>query len=232
MVICDIEGGNRIAVILMIRIIRTFPKTMKWLLHSKRPSPFRTIANFFSALLFLWLPACRDQPLDLGTPGFNALPSPEIDTRPRKTEFRGPPSENSEKTTTLKSNVSQTSLDNLFNKSKRIIVRKSEINDKILYESNKKPDLALLQEVMRISPDSGEVLPCRHVGAPIIEFYYKKQYVGWVALHDGMKIRTSFWNTDAEIADKERFLKWFDRRKMADPRRRAEVEGAVKKTSR
>ena len=126
-----------------------------------------------------------------------------------------------------KSNVTALSLDHLFAESKRIVVRKSEVNDTIIYESNRKPELALLREVMAIVPTDGDAVPCRCVGAPVIEFYYRKRYVGWVALHDGGKIRTSFWNTDAAIADLERFLKWFDRRGIAGPRRRAESEGVI-----
>jgi hypothetical protein len=123
-----------------------------------------------------------------------------------------------------KSNVSQLSLDHLWNSTKRIVIRKSEVNDKIIYESNKKPDLRLLREVMQIMPPKPEAVPCRCVAAPVIELYYRKKYVGWIAVHDGVSIRTSLWNSDAEIADKERFLKWFDRRGMAGPRRRAIAE--------
>ena len=112
------------------------------------------------------------------------------------------------------------------------MIRKSEVDDKILYESNKKPDLRLLHEVLRITAPGKDIVSCRHIGAPVIELYYRKRYVGWIALHDGVTIRTSFWNTDAEILDKERFLKWFDRRGMAGPRRRAEAEIGFKKAPR
>ena len=159
-------------------------------------------------------PAAKPQTAQRETPPQS--PHPEIPS-----DFQDPPL----KKHVPKNNVSQISLDNLFNKSKKIVVRKSEVNGQILYESNKKPDLALLHDVMRIAPPKGEVVSCRHVGAPVIEFYFKKRYVGWVALHDGVTIRTSFWNTDGEILDKERFLKWFDRRGIAGPRRRAQAEG-------
>lgn len=130
-----------------------------------------------------------------------------------------------------KSTVSQLSLESLWNSTKRIVIRKSEVNDKIIYESNKKPDLRLLREAMQIMPPKPEAVPCRCVAAPVIELYYRKKYVGWIAVHDGVSIRTSLWNSDAEIADKERFLKWFDRRGMAGPRRRAiaEQSGALRR---
>jgi hypothetical protein len=120
-----------------------------------------------------------------------------------------------------KTNVSQMSLDHLFASAKRIVIRKSEVHDKILYESNKKPDLALLKEVLRIEQPGPKAVPCRCVGSPIIELYFRKRYIGWIALHDNMSIRTSVWNSDAKLADPERFIKWFERRGMAEPRRRS-----------
>ena len=182
----------------------------------------RHIAKRFQPMLLAAaLSGCTPDHVPIPASGPPATPSSPAGQSRVAHHEEGPPSQ---EPLYEESTVSQISLDNLMANTKRIVVRKSEVNDTILYESNGKGDLALLAEVLRILPPDKKAKPCHCVGSPIIELYYRKHYVGWIAVHDGVSIRTSRWNSDGRIADPERFLKWFDRRGIAGPRRRATTE--------
>lgn len=118
------------------------------------------------------------------------------------------------------------------NEANRIVVTESPMKDaKLLFESKKEKDLkALAKALVATRPD--EWFHCMCIGTPAIYIYKDKKLLTLVTNHHGQSVRCSLWDSDAPIAEIENWLKWFDDRKIKEPRREVHEMQARREQSR
>ena len=104
----------------------------------------------------------------------------------------------------------------------RVVVTESPLQDaKKLFESRERKDLdALSKALVVIKPD--EWFHCMCIGTPAIYLYKNDKLLAHISNHHGQSVRCSLWGSDAPISDTEKWLKWFDDRKIDGPRKEVE----------
>jgi len=113
-------------------------------------------------------------------------------------------------------------LTELINEANRIVVKESPLKDaKSLFESKERKDLDALSKALVVTkPD--EWFHCMCIGTPAIYIYKDKKLLAMITNHHGQSVRCSLWSSDAAIANTEKWLKWFDDRKINGPRKEVE----------
>lgn len=118
--------------------------------------------------------------------------------------------------------VSPERLTSLIGEANRLVVTESPLHDaKKLFESGERKDLDALSKALVVAkPD--EWLHCMCIGTPAIYLYKDKELLAEVTNHHGQAVRCSLWGSDAPVTDVEKWLKWFDDRKIEGPRKEVE----------
>jgi hypothetical protein len=118
--------------------------------------------------------------------------------------------------------VSPQGLTDLIIDANRVVVTESPMQDaKKLFESRERKDLdALSKALVVIKPD--DWFHCMCIGTPAIYLYKDEKLLAQITNHHGKSVRCSLWGSDAVIADAEKWLKWFDDRKIDGPRMEVE----------
>ncbi|MEZ5328687.1 MAG: hypothetical protein R3F19_26880 [Verrucomicrobiales bacterium] len=118
--------------------------------------------------------------------------------------------------------VSPEQMTALIGEADRVVVTESPMKDaKKLFESRERKDLdALSTALVVVKPD--EWFHCMCIGTPAIYLYKDDKLLAQISNHHGQSVRCSLWGSDAPISDTEKWLKWFDDRKIDGPRKEVE----------
>jgi hypothetical protein len=104
----------------------------------------------------------------------------------------------------------------------KIVVKASPTRwSTILFESTDKKDLDDLWESLALAP-SEEWFHCMCTGTPAIYVYERGCQRVEITNHHGLSIRCSLWDSDVRITDTEKWLSWFDDRRISGPRQEVE----------
>jgi hypothetical protein len=105
----------------------------------------------------------------------------------------------------------------------KIVVKASPTRwSTILFKSTDKKDLEDLWSSLTLVPAAGEV-HCMCDGTPAIYVYERGCERVALTNHHGLSIRCSLWDSDVPITDVEKWLSWFDKRRISAPRREVEA---------
>lgn len=100
----------------------------------------------------------------------------------------------------------------------------SNLDFAVVYSSADGKDLSELKTAVSLEPSDGE-LHCLCMPAARIHLLRKKKELGTVLIYpDALTIGFSDWSSDARILDREKWLQWFDARKIPGPRKAAEEQ--------
>jgi hypothetical protein len=107
----------------------------------------------------------------------------------------------------------------------RIVVKDSpQTWAKTLFVSNDKKDLEELWESLTLeTPGAGEWFHCMCYGTPALYIYQRGSQRLELTNHHGLSIRCSLWDSDLRIIDTEKWLSWFDDRRISGPRQEIEA---------
>jgi len=106
-------------------------------------------------------------------------------------------------------------------KADRVVVRdwseETRKRDKVLYESKERADIDALGRAvsLRVPEDWTH---CMCLGSVEVTLYTGENLLGSFTNQHTRNIRCSLWQSDAELADPEAFVSWFDARNMTGPR--------------
>jgi len=109
----------------------------------------------------------------------------------------------------------------LIDKADRVVVRdwseETRKRDKVLYESKERADIDALGRAvsLRVPEDWTH---CMCLGSVEVTLYTGENLLGSFTNQHTRNIRCSLWQSDAELADPEAFVSWFDARNMTGPR--------------
>ena len=118
--------------------------------------------------------------------------------------------------------VSPENLTALIIDSDRVVVTESPMQDaKKLFESRERKDLEDLTKALVVTKPV-EWFHCMCIGTPAIYLYKDDKLLAQISNHHGQSVRCSLWGSDAPVADVEKWLKWFDDRKIKGPRKEVE----------
>src|SRR5688500_12459290 len=107
----------------------------------------------------------------------------------------------------------------LIDKADRVVVLQGpRPGAAVLYESSRRNDIDALRAAMAVNRP-GRYLHCMCDGTPTLVFYSQGKIIGQVSNHHAHLIRYNLWRSDALLAKPEALLKWFDDRKIAEPRK-------------
>jgi hypothetical protein len=105
----------------------------------------------------------------------------------------------------------------------KIVVKASPTRwSTILFESTDKKDLEDLWGSLALEPPS-EWFHCMCDGTPAIYVYERGRERVELTNHHGLSIRCSLWDSDVRITDTEKWLLWFDERRISGPRQEVEA---------
>src|SRR5688572_7079544 len=114
--------------------------------------------------------------------------------------------------------VDPQALMDLIDQADRLVVLAQPAQDaQVLYETDEQADLDALKGALKLSRPEKPV-HCMCLGAPIILLYSGETRIGEIRNHHAVLVRTSLWDSDAHITDREAYLSWFDERKITPPR--------------
>ncbi len=109
-------------------------------------------------------------------------------------------------------------LKNIVNEANKIVVREYPTTDcEILYLSDNFEDIKEFVEALTIKMPA-EPFDCMCHGSPQILIYKNDNLVIEITNHHGVSLRCSLWEGNIPILDIEKWLKWFDERKIVGPR--------------
>lgn len=103
-------------------------------------------------------------------------------------------------------------------KANRIVVLQSPRNgSRELFASEKRADIESFAAAVEVAkPRSG--FHCMCDGTPAVHLYDGEKLLVSLTNHHGRSVRCSMWRSDAMLKDAEKWLKWFDDRKIRGPR--------------
>lgn len=108
----------------------------------------------------------------------------------------------------------------------------AHLDFEVVYSSADVKDLAELKAALSVEASEGE-FHCLCLPAARIRLLHKKKELGAVLIYpDGLTIGWSDWSSDARILDREKWLQWFDARKIDGPRKAADEQGELEKRTR
>jgi len=118
--------------------------------------------------------------------------------------------------------VSPENLTAIIGDADRVVVTDSPMKDsKMLFESRERKDLdALSTALVVVKP--AEWFHCMCIGTPAIYLYKDDKLLAQISNHHGQSVRCSLWSSDAAILDTDKWLKWFDDRRIDEPRKEVE----------
>ena len=118
--------------------------------------------------------------------------------------------------------VEPAKLDALIKRADKIVVLDSpEKGAKVLFTSTDANDIAEFNEALTVMPPK-EWFHCMCMGAPAVRLYRGETELALVTSHHGRSVRCSLWASDAMLKDPEKWIAWFDARKMPEPRQEVE----------
>ncbi len=88
----------------------------------------------------------------------------------------------------------------------------------MLFSSTAPKDIAEFNDALTVAPPKG-YFHCMCIGTPAVRLYRGDTELVLVTNHHGRSVRCSLWTSDAMLKDPERWLQWFDARKMPEPRK-------------
>ncbi len=101
----------------------------------------------------------------------------------------------------------------------KIVVSDSPMKDaEVLFSSTAPKDIAEFNEALTVVRPEG-IFRCACIGTPAVRLYRGETELALVTNHHGHSVRCSLWTSDAMLKDPEKWLQWFDARKMPEPRR-------------
>jgi hypothetical protein len=110
----------------------------------------------------------------------------------------------------------------------KIVVKASPTSSSaILFESTDKKDLEDLWESLALELPS-EWFHCMCDGTPAIYVYERGRERLELTNHHGLSIRCSLWDSNVRITDTEKWLSWFDERRISGPRQEVEAMRALR----
>jgi hypothetical protein len=113
----------------------------------------------------------------------------------------------------------------------KIVVKASPTRlSRILFESTDKKDLEDLWRSLVLEPPA-EWFHCMCDGTPAIYVYECGRELVELTNHHGLSIRCSLWDSDVRITDTEKWLSWFDARRISGPREEVETMRAQRAQS-
>lgn len=125
-------------------------------------------------------------------------------------------------------------LQTLINRADKLVVyiATSEQGGRILYSSPDPKDISALKDAISIEPSDGGEFLYLCTGSPEIVLFRKGKELASVTVLAYGAIHVSLWDSDAMIHDREKFLRWFDDRKITGPREDFEREKAEEEARR
>ena len=110
----------------------------------------------------------------------------------------------------------------LVKQADKIVVFDSPMKDaKVLFTSTAPKDIAEFNDALTVLAPK-EWFHCMCNGTPAVRFYRGDTELALVSNHHGRSVRCSLWTSDAMLKDPEKWLQWFDVRKMPEPRKEVE----------
>jgi hypothetical protein len=110
-------------------------------------------------------------------------------------------------------------LANLIDKADKLVVLESPREGaKVLFESAERADLDALKAALKVERPERR-FHCMCDGTPALALYAKGEKIGQITNHHAKLIRCTLWESDAPLVDAEALLKWFDDRKIPQPRK-------------
>lgn len=107
----------------------------------------------------------------------------------------------------------------LIKQADKIVVSESPMKDaKVLFSSTALIDIAEFNQALTVAPPKG-YFHCMCIGTPAVRLYRGDTELALVTNHHGRSVRCSLWTSDAMLGDPEKWLQWFDARKMPEPRK-------------
>jgi len=125
--------------------------------------------------------------------------------------------------------VNPADLARVLDKADRIVVYADRIvhrdPHKILYTTTDKADIESFKDAVSVrSPKHREWFHCMCFGEEAVYIYRGKKELASLTSHHGKTIRCSLWLSDAEPADNEKWIRWFEERGMPQLRNSREAE--------
>jgi hypothetical protein len=119
----------------------------------------------------------------------------------------------------------------LIKEANKIVVSEGPMKDaKVLFSSTAPKDIAELNEALTVVPPK-DYFHCMCNGTPAVRLYRDGTELAVVTNHHGRSVRCSLWTSDAMLKDPEKWLRWFDARKMPEPRKEVDDMAARAKQS-
>ncbi|HEX6902498.1 MAG TPA: hypothetical protein VF789_22450 [Thermoanaerobaculia bacterium] len=113
----------------------------------------------------------------------------------------------------------------LIGRADKIVVFESPMEGaEVLFSSTDPRDIREFRDSLALAaPPEG--FHCMCIGEPAVRLYREGKELALVTNHHGNSVRSSLWTSDAIVKDPEKWLAWFDARKIPGPRR--EFEGMM-----
>lgn len=106
------------------------------------------------------------------------------------------------------------------------------LKSETVYSSTDGKDLSELKAAISVDPAVGE-FRCLCMPSARIHLHLKKKELATVLIYpDGMTIGFAPWSSDAKILDQEKWLRWFDVRRISGPRKGIEEQEESEKRAR
>lgn len=127
--------------------------------------------------------------------------------------------------------VEPAKLASLIKQADKIVVFDGPMEDaKVLFTSTAPKDISEFNDALTVLPPKGW-FHCMCDGTPAIRLYRGDRELALVTNHHGLSVRCSLWASDAMLTDPEKWLQWFDARKIPEPRKEFEDMAASTKQS-
>lgn len=127
--------------------------------------------------------------------------------------------------------VEPATLSALIMQADKIVVSESLLDDaKVLFSSNDPKDIAEFNDALTVVVPDGW-FHCMCIGSPAIRLYRGDTELVRITSHHGQSVRCSLWSSDAMLKNQEKWLQWFDARKMPEPRHEVDEMAANAKQS-
>lgn len=130
--------------------------------------------------------------------------------------------------------VKRAQLTKLIEQADKIVVFDGPRQDsKVLFSSNERKDIDEFEKAFTIEPlPPYQSIHCACIGTPAVRLYRGGTELVLITNHHGQLIRCSLWSSDVPVRDQDKWLKWFDARKISGPRKEVEENIASAKQHR
>ena len=114
----------------------------------------------------------------------------------------------------------------LIKQADKIVVSESPLKDaEVLFTSTDPKDIEEFNDALTVTiPKEWFYHKC--IGTPAVRLYRGDAELALITNHHGRSIRCSLWTSDAMLKDPDKWLRWFDARKMPEPRKEVEESAA------